>query len=169
MSFGFAPLRFTEEPAGIFNMIFGHAIPILGGGPSLALISIMIFSIWQMFGFYVIIFSAGLSQIPNDIYEAASLDGAGSVRSFLAITLPMMKPILTFAMIISTIGAFQTFNQIYIMAPGERQFSARNVTMFIVSQFWDFGRLGWASAGAVLLFLILAGLTAIQLYHRKTD
>lgn len=170
MSFGFAPLRFTEESTGIFKMIFGQPLPILGDGPSLALVSIMIFSVWQMFGFYVIIFSAGLNQIPRDIYEAASIDGAGSIRSFFSITLPMMKPILTFALIISTIGAFQTFNQIYIMAPGERQFSARNITMFIVSQFWDFGRLGWASAAAVLLFLILASLTAFQLfYHRKTD
>jgi multiple sugar transport system permease protein len=171
INFGFSPMRFTEESRGIFELIFGQGgLPIVGVGPSLALVSIMVFAVWQMFGFYVIIFSAGLSQIPNDVYEAASLDGAGSFRTFFSITVPMMRPIIAFATIISTIGAFQTFNQIYIMAPSERAFSARNVTMFIFNQFWDNGRLGWASAAAVLLFIILACLTLLQMvYHRARD
>ncbi|NLE28771.1 MAG: sugar ABC transporter permease [Phycisphaerae bacterium] len=168
INFGFSPLRFTEESSGIFEMLFGQALPLLGAGPSLALVSIMVFAIWQTFGFYVIIFSAGLSQIPKDVYEAAAIDGASSVRSFFSITLPMMKPILAFATIISTIGAFQTFNQIYIMAPSERTLSARNVTMFIFSQFWDNGRLGWAAAASVILFLILSGLTVLQLVYNRT-
>jgi multiple sugar transport system permease protein len=168
INFGFSPLRFTEEYRGVFEMIFGHALPIVGAGPSLALVSIMVFAIWQTFGFYVIIFSAGLNQIPKDVYEAAALDGAGSVRTFFSITIPMMKPILAFAAIISTIGAFQTFNQIYIMAPSERLNSARNITMFIFSQFWDNGRLGWAAAASVMLFLILTGLTMLQLVYNRT-
>jgi multiple sugar transport system permease protein len=167
---GFEPLRFTEETRGIFELIAGQPLPILGEGPSLALASIMIFAVWQMFGFFVIIFAAGLSQIADDVYEAASLDGAGVIRTFFSITLPMMRPILAFAVIISTIGAFQTFNQIYIMAPSERLFSARNITMFIFSQFWDFGRLGWAAAASVLLFILLVGLTVFQmLYYRRRD
>lgn len=167
---GWGPFRFTEESRGIFELLFGHAVPVLGAGPSLALVSVMIFAVWQTFGFYVIIFSAGLGQIPREVYEAASLDGAGRVRTFLSITVPLMRPILGFVLVIATIGAFQTFNQIYIMAPSERLGTARNVTMYIVTQFWDFGRLGRAAAAAVLLFVILATLTVGQLVlSRRRD
>jgi multiple sugar transport system permease protein len=164
---GCAPLRFTEDPRGIFELLLGHSLPLLGSGPSLALVSVMIFSVWQTFGFYVIVFSAGLAQIPKEIYEAASLDGAGSGRTFVSITLPLLRPILAFLSVISTISAFQTFNQIYIMAPSERLNTARNVTMYIVTQFWDFDRLGPASAAAVCLFALLVGLTLIQLWYYR--
>jgi multiple sugar transport system permease protein len=170
MSWGGSPLRFAEESRGIFEILFGHGLPGLGAGPSLALVTVMIFSIWQTFGFYVIIFSAGLGQIPSEVYEAASLDGAGPCRTFASITVPLMRPILGFLLVISTISAFQTFNQIYIMAPSERLNSAKNLTMYIVTQFWDFGRLGEASAAALLLFFLLAGLTGLQLwFSRRKD
>jgi ABC-type sugar transport system permease subunit len=170
MSIGWGPFRFTEETRGIFELMFGHTLPLLGAGPSLALVSVMIFAVWQMFGFYVIIFSAGLGQIPKEVYEAAALDGAGRWRTFFSITIPLMRPIVGFLLVISTISAFQTFNQIYIMAPSERLRSARNLTMYIVTQFWEFSRIDRASAVAVLLFVILAGLTAVQLiFYRRKD
>ncbi len=170
MSLGFSPVRFAEEARGIFELIFGHGLPVIGAGPSLALVTVMIFSIWQTFGFYTIIFSAALGQIPGEVFEAAALDGAGSGRIFFSITAPLMRPILGFLLIISTISAFQTFNQIYIMAPSERLNSAKNLTMYIVTQFWDFGRLGYAAAAAVLLFGLLAGLTVLQLrFSRRED
>ena len=168
--FGTGPLRFTEESTGVFELLFGQALPVLGAGPSLALVSVMVFSIWQTFGFFVIIFSAALGQISKEVYEAAALDGAGWGRTLVSITLPLMRPILGFVLVISTIGAFQTFNQIYIMAPSERYQSARNVTMYIVNQFWDSGDLGRAAAASALLFVILVGLTALQLgYYRRRD
>jgi len=168
--FGGGPLRFTEESRGIFELILGHGLPLLGAGPSLALVSVMIFAIWQTFGFYVIIFYAGLSQIPKEVYEAASLDGAGIVRSFVSLTVPLMRPILGFLLLVSTISAFQTFNQIYIMSPSERQNTTKNTTMYIFSEFWDSGRLGHAAAAAVVLFIILASLSLIQtISFRKRD
>jgi multiple sugar transport system permease protein len=170
MSLGFSPVRFAEESRGVFEMIFGHGLPVVGTGPSLALVTVMIFSIWQTFGFYTIIFSAALGQIPGEVYEAAALDGAGPGRIFFSITAPLMRPIIGFLLVISTISAFQTFNQIYIMAPSERLNSAKNLTMYIVTQFWDFGRLGYAAAAAVLLFGLLAGLTVLQLrFSRRED
>jgi multiple sugar transport system permease protein len=87
-----------------------------------------------------------------------------------SITVPLMRPILGFLLLVSTINAFQTFNQIYIMAPSERFNTARNTTMYIFSEFWDNGRLGSASAAAVVLFVILAGLSLVQtLLYRKQD
>jgi len=168
--FGIGPMRFAEESRGVFELLFGHGLPLVGAGPSLALVTVMIFSIWQTFGFYVIIFYAGLSQISKEVYEAASLDGAGRVRTFFSITIPLMRPILGFLLLVSTISAFQTFNQIYIMAPSERLDTARNTTMYIFSEFWDYGRTGQASAAAVALFVILAGLTVVQIaFYRKRD
>jgi ABC-type sugar transport system permease subunit len=168
--FGWGPFRFTEESRGIFELAFGRAPPGIGPGPSLALVSVMIFSVWQTFGFFVIIFSAGLGQISKEVYEAAALDGAGRVRTFFSITVPLLRPILTFALVVLTIGAFQTFNQIYIMTPLEKDNTAQNVTMYIVTQFWGFGRSGRAAAAAVLLFVILVSLTLAQLgFHRKKD
>jgi len=164
---GFQSLRFTEEARGIFELAFGGALPLVGSGPSLALASVMLFAVWHALGFYAVVCLAGLTQIPKEVYEAASLDGAGWCRTFFSITLPLMRPILRFLVVISTISAFQTFNQIYIMAPAERLHSARNVTMYIVTQFWDFGRLGRASASAVCLFVLLVGLTALQLWYYR--
>jgi len=167
--FGADPVRFTEDGRGVLALLLGGPVPLLGHGPSPALLSVVLFAVWHVLGFYAIILSAGLAQVPREVYEAASLDGAGPVRSFFSITLPLLRPVLGFLVAISTIAAFQTFNQIYIMAPSERFASARNLTMYVVTLFYDFNRLGEAAAAAVCLFIILLVLTAAQLYyhHRR--
>ncbi|MFH1024024.1 MAG: sugar ABC transporter permease [Planctomycetota bacterium] len=165
---GAGPWRFTEEGRGIFLLATGHPIPFLGEGPSLALVAVIAFAVWQVLGFYVLLFSAGLAQIPLEVYEAASLDGAGPVRMFFVITLPLLRPVIAFLVVVSLLGAFQIFNPIYIMAPAERLHSCRNATMYIVTRFWDYGRTGEGAAASVLLFGFLVGLTALQVWlHRR--
>jgi len=167
---GSGPFRFTEQSGGVFELLVGHGLPVVGAGPSLALVSVMVFAVWHTFGFYVIVLTAGLAQIPKETYEAAALDGAGGGRMFVSITLPQLRPVLGFLVVISTIAAFQTFNQIYVMAPSERLDTARNVTMYIVTEFWDNNRFGPAAAASVMLFVILVALTIVQLrFYRRKD
>ena len=157
--------RWTEDAHGIFAVIadgMGFSIPDWMGGPSIALISVMIFSIWHALGFDTVIFLAGLTAIPKELYEAAQIDGAGTWSTMRRVTLPLLMPTIFFLAVVSTIRSFQTFNQIYIMAPQERLGSCRNVTMLIFSHFYDDPNEGYAAAVALLLFAIILLLTIVQ-------
>lgn len=157
----------VQEPRGIFELIAGHFnyvnFPQWAGGPSLALVCVMIFSIWHMLGFNIVIFLAGLSAIPKEVYEAAEVDGANWWQKTRYVTLPLLTPTLFFLMIISTIRAFQTFNDIYIITPSERSNSAQNLVMLIVSKMREGGDFSFALAVSFLLFLMILGLTIAQL------
>ena len=130
--------------------------------PSLALVSVVIFSTWQHVGFDIVIFLAGLTGISPELYEAARIDGANERQIFRHITFPLLSPTTFFLMIISTIGTFQAFNHIYIMTAGGPMGATRTVTMFVFQNFYDFTKVGYASALAFILFFIILGLTIIQ-------
>jgi multiple sugar transport system permease protein len=157
--------RWCLESTGVFHLLaegVGLSLPDWAGGPSLALVCVMIFSIWHVVGFDVVIFLAGLSAIPRELHEAAEVDGAGPWSKMRHITLPLLTPTLFFLAIISVIRSFQTFNQIYVLARDTA--STRNVTMLIYSKFWEGNAIEEATAVAVLLFAILLGLTALQMH-----
>ena len=130
--------------------------------PSLALVSVIIFSTWHHVGFDIVIFLAGLTGISPELYEAARIDGAGEWQIFRHITFPLLSPTTFFLMIISTIGTFQAFNHIYIMTNGGPMGATRTLTMFIFQNFYEFTRVGYASALAFILFFIILGLTIVQ-------
>jgi multiple sugar transport system permease protein len=136
--------------------------------PDYALGTLMILNIWT-FGSPMIIFLAGLRQIPRMYYEAASIDGAGRVRKFVQITLPLLSPIIFFNLILQMIGAFQTFTQSFIVSGGTG--GPADSTLFYTLYLYQrgFGNfdMGYASALAWVLLMIVAGFTAVNFLAAK--
>ncbi len=130
--------------------------------PRAALWAVAILSIWAGIGFNFIVLLSGLQGIPEELYESARIDGANDFRIFRSITLPMLMPTLFFVLIVSTIGAFQSFAQIHILTKGGPA-NATNVVVYSIYReaFFNF-QTGYASAQAVILFVIILILTAIQ-------
>ena len=171
--FGVGRLRWTQEPNGVIRMI-GNAmhisVPGLLQGPSLALVAVIILTIWHQLGFQVVIFLVGLGNIPGETYEAARIDGAGETQIFFRMTLPLLMPTFFFLTIISTISAFQAFNEIYIISsnsnvggPGGPLRTTQTVMVNVFNQFQVNHRLGYGSAIAFILFGMILVLTLIQL------
>ena len=162
---GLGPLHFLQEPSGIFQMIgnhFGLAVPDWAAGPSLALASIALFSIWHFLGFQIVIFLAGLGNIPVEYYEAARLDGANPRQVFTRITLPLLSPQIFFVFTIATIGVLRAFNEIYVLTNGGPLDTTRTVTMNVFRTFFQQGQIGLGSAMGVLLTLIILAFTLFQ-------
>ncbi|MBO0899229.1 sugar ABC transporter permease [Cellulomonas sp. zg-ZUI222] len=136
--------------------------------PDTALWTLVILHVWT-FGAPMIIFLAGLRQIPEMYYEAASIDGAGRVRQFVHITLPLLTPIVFFNLVLQVIGAFQSFTQAFVVSGGTG--GPADSTMFYTLYLYQKGftslEMGYASAMAWLLVIIVAVLTAINFLASK--
>ncbi|MGY1720955.1 carbohydrate ABC transporter permease [Blastococcus sp. SYSU DS0552] len=136
--------------------------------PDYALGTLIVLNVWT-FGAPMVIFLAGLRQIPTMYYEAASLDGAGKVRQFFQVTLPLLSPIIFFNLVLQTINAFQTFTQAFIVSGGTG--GPADSTLFYTLYLYQrgFGNfdMGYASALAWFLLLIVGGLTAINFLASK--
>ncbi len=156
----------------IYNPDFGLANVALGlfgfrgsgwlTDPATALPALMLMAIWIGLGYQMVIFLAGLQGIPHTLYEAAIIDGAGPVRRFFRITLPLLKPTVFFVLVTSLIGSFQVFTQIYIMTDGGPVRATDVVVYHIYSAAWDEFRMGSASAMSWVLFVIIMLLTLLQ-------
>ncbi|MCF7792909.1 MAG: sugar ABC transporter permease [Candidatus Cloacimonetes bacterium] len=166
---GLDPLGWLAESRGIFQLLFGSMgieIPTWAGGPSLALFSIIIVTIWKGLGYNTIIYLAGLQNIPNVYYEAADIDGAGKIKQFFRITWPLISPTTYYVLMMTTIVTFQVFSQIYLMT-GPPVGGPLGTTKVIVYFLFDKGfgesnNLSYASAIALVLFAIILGLTMLQ-------
>jgi len=113
--------QWLNEPRGLFQLAlqpFGIVPPGWASGPSLALFCIAVMSVWYSQGFDTVVFLAGLTSIPRELYEAARLDGAGEWQVLRFLTWPLLLPTTFFILVISVIGSFKAFNQIYIMTGG---------------------------------------------------
>lgn len=159
------------ESDGVFKLIgagMGLNVPTNLQGPSLALVAVMIFALWQSMGFDVIIFLAGLTNINNELYEAGRIDGANGWQLFRHITIPLLAPTIFFILVISIIGSFQAFNHIYTMNVAASQplggplGTTRTISIYMFDQLYNQNRAGYATSVAVLLSLIIFGLTLIQ-------
>ena len=162
---GIGPQRWFDEPDGVFQMVgsaFGLAVPGWAAGPSLALMSIAIFSIWHFLGFQILIFLAGLGNIPVEYYEAAKLDGASNWQLFRKITLPLLSPQIFFVFTIASIGVLRAFNEIYVLTNGGPLDTTRTVSMLVFRTFFQQGQIGLGSAMGVILTLIILSFTLIQ-------
>ncbi len=162
---GLGPLRFLQEPDGIFQMMgsrFGLAIPDWAAGPSLSLTSVAIFSIWHFLGFQIVIFLAGLGNIPVEYYEAARLDGASPRQVFQKITLPLLSPQIFFVFTIATIGVLRSFNEIFVLTNGGPLDTSRTTTMLVFRTFFQQGQIGLGSAMGVLLTIVILAFTLVQ-------
>ena len=136
--------------------------------PRWALPAIIIMSIWKNAGYHMVIFLAGLQEIPEVYYEAASIDGAGALGHFRHITWPMLRPTTGFVLITSTIFSFQAFGPVYVMTGGGPMRSTTVVVYYLYQRAFEFLEMGYASAIAWVLFLIIFVLTIVQFrYTRK--
>jgi len=135
-----------------------------------AMPAIILFAVWKNFGYNMVILLAGLQGIPQDLYEAARIDGASRWRQFLHITLPMLGPVLMVVGVITISGYFQLFAEPYVMTQGEPLQSTVSVLYFMFDEGFKWWNLGRASAVAFLLFAIILGATALLLrFGRKRD
>jgi len=152
---------------GLVNLILGlvgfENLPSWISNPKYAMFTLVLLAVWQ-FGSPMIIFLAGLQQIPKEYYEASSVDGAGKVRQFFAITLPCLSPIIFFNFIMQMIGAFQSFTQAFIVSGGSGGplDSTMFYSLYLYIKGFGFSEMGYASAMAWVLLIIIASLTAIS-------
>lgn len=160
------------EKDGLVNGVLGALgftnLPGWITSPQYSLGTLILLSVWQ-FGSSMIIFLAGLKQIPEEFYEAASVDGASKTRQFFAITLPLLSPVILFNLVIQIIGAFQAFTQAYIIGGGKG--GVLNSTLFytlhLYIQGWTYHEMGYASAMAWVLLLIIGAITLIVFRSSK--
>ncbi|WP_166242642.1 carbohydrate ABC transporter permease [Paenibacillus turpanensis] len=157
------------DPVGMklvtaFGGTWPEWLPAQLGGPTYALIVIMIFTIWNSIGFNIVIFLAGLGNVPADLYEAAKIDGARTVHLMRHVTLPLLSPMLFLLTIVSVIGAFESFNTFYVFSGGEGGplGTTMSLPLYIFRSFYVYGQVGYAAAVSMVLFTIVLTLTWIQ-------
>jgi multiple sugar transport system permease protein len=156
--------------SGLLNQVLGAVgVPSQKwlSDPTLAMPSIIAMSIWQGLGVNVIIFLAGLQAIPSDLLDAASVDGAGSWARLRNVTLPLLTPSIFFTGVLSLIGSFQVFDQIFVLAKPRPTEATITVVYFIYENGFKFFKMGYASAASWILFLIVAVFSAI--YFRSQN
>ncbi|MCC6179247.1 MAG: sugar ABC transporter permease [Chloroflexi bacterium] len=163
---GVTPPRpaWLSNPNGLFALMastVGWQLPTWAAGPSIALLSIMALNVWTTTGTMMVIFLAGLQDIPPEVGEAAATDGASPRQTFWLVTLPLLRPISSFVVAIGTIGAFQVFDQIWIMTKGQNQ-TTTLVWLIYGESFGGGFRAGYAAALAVVLFAVIFALTLLQ-------
>lgn len=160
-SVGLPPQQWLLESGGIFAP---------NAPPSLALASIMLVTVWYYLGFHAVVFLSGLTAIPDEIVDAARIDGASGWRLFRYITFPLISPTTYFLLLVATIGAMTSFNLIYVLSGGGQSFgcggnplgTTRVAALFVFDRFWCQTQLGYASSAAFTLGLIVLAISAIN-------
>ena len=132
------------------------------GDPRWAMPAIILLAVWKNFGYNMLIFIAGLQAVPDELYEAARIDGAGALRQFRSITLPMLGPTFFFVGVVTMIGYFQLFAEPYVMTQGGPLQATTSLVLFMYTEGFRWWRMGNAAAIAFLLFVIILAWTLIQ-------
>ncbi|MBP7963734.1 MAG: sugar ABC transporter permease [Caldilineaceae bacterium] len=172
---GIIGIRVWDTQIGIVNyvvttLLHGPRISWLGN-PDIVIPSLSITTVWWTFGFPMLVFIAGLHNIPEALYEAAKIDGAGPLKTFRHITLPLIMPTMLFVVVTQFIGHMQVFAQPYIISGGGPGNSSRSATMYLYETAWKFFRFGYASAVSVVLAAVMIVVTVIlfSIMRRRTD
>ena len=140
--------------------------------PTIALWALVIMGVWKVLGYNMVLFLVGIRNIPAEYLEAASIDGATDWQRFWRITFPLLRPILLYVVVTSTINAFNVFTQVYVMTLGSQSAPGQAVRMLVFDIYtngFQFFRMGYAAAEAVILTLIVLGLTLIQFTLARDD
>lgn len=164
----------------IWQFIFVQSLPTIGeklgidflklgwlGDPHLAFWSLVIVTIWQTSGYMMIIFIAGLISIPKDLIEAAKIDGAGPFKRLMNVTLPLMVPSFVVTIFLSLKNAFMVYDLNFSLTKGGPYDSTLMVSMHVVNKAFVEANYGTGQAEAILLFIIVAAVTGIQVYSSK--
>lgn len=154
-----------DPQLGVVNYIISYVFggnPIKWiGDPNLAIPVLSFATVWWGFGFPMLVFLAGLQNIPEHLYEAAKIDGANSFQSFFRITLPLLTPTILFVLVTQFIAHMQMFGQAYLITGGGPGESSMPVMMYLWQTAWKFYRLGYASTMAVILAVIMIAVTLV--------
>ena len=153
-----------DEKVGLFNYILRSLGIIDAPLPFLqsfewALPSILLANVWQILGFYMIILLAGLQNIPQNLYEAASIDGASGRQQLFRITLPLLKPSIFLAFVIGIMTSFTSFDLVYVMTQGGPAHSSELLVTYIYKNAFELSKVDYAAALTVVQFLLLVVLT----------
>lgn len=135
--------------------------------PGWALVGIIAVDVWHTVGFAFIVFLAALQGMPHELYEAARIDGAGAIRRFLRLTLPLLSPTLLFVVVISSIAGFQVFDPVYIMTRGGPADSTLSLVMHLFSKGFHQYDMGYAAALSVMILAALMAATLVQMRLSK--
>ena len=158
---------------GPMNMLLYYSgidpkdLPRWAADKNWAMITVVLFGVWKSMGYYMVIYLAGLQGINPDLYEAASIDGAGSWQKFWYITVPQLGPTTFFVSVMLTIQSFKVFDQIYLLTQGGPGTSTLVLVYHIYNEAFISWDLGYSSTVAFVLFLIVLGVTLVQFRFRK--
>ena len=172
---GIIGIRIWDTQLGIINFfvtdLFGGPRISWLGNPANVLPAISATTVWWTFGFPMLIFIAGLQNIPEHLYEAAKIDGAGPLQSFRFITIPLIMPTMLFVVVTQFISHMQVFAQPYIISGGGPGNASRTAVMYLYETAWKFFRFGYASAIAVVLaiFIIVVTIILFGIMRRRTQ
>lgn len=166
--------RWLYAETGLFNQLLewltGYPIRIPWlTSPDLALFSVMVVTIWKGLGYYMVIYLAGLQGIPQELYEAAAIDGSDSWRKHLDITLPLMAPYLFLVSVISAIAATKVFEEVFIMTQGGPRSSSKTVVYYVYEQAFGNLEMSYACTIGLVLFLIILTLSLVRLRFANQD
>ena len=163
---GLTWLWLLDPIVGPFNYYLrqmGWPVRSLLADPHTAMWGIVLTSVWWVTGYYLVIYLAGLQDIPRHLYEAAAIDGATAWRSFWSITVPLLRPVFLFVFVIHIIGSFQIFGQVFVMTQGGPGDATRTVVQHLYeTAFQSLFHFGSASAMAWVLFLVILVFSLIQ-------
>lgn len=132
-------------------------------GEDTAMPTIAMINVWRHLGYTALLIFAGLQTIPKDVYEAAQVDGAGEIRTFFGITLPLLRPVMAFVLVLTVTGSFQIFETIAVTTGGGPINVTRTFSILITERAWNSYQFGYASAISVLLMLILITVAIVQM------
>jgi multiple sugar transport system permease protein len=159
------------SPNGLIDSLmqtwFGVQAPNFLGSKTWAMSAVVMLSIWQGFGYNMLVFSASLDAVPASLTEAAAIDGAGTVARFFRIILPLMTPSIFFAVVLTLISSFQVFTQAYVLTGGGPGNATTTMVVYLYEQGFQFYKLGLASAVAWVLFVIILVITIFQFIGQK--
>lgn len=156
--------RFILQPDGLLNSVLswvGITGPDWLNSTTWAMPALILMAVWRNMGTLMIIFLAGLQTIPEDVKEAAAIDGAGPWQRFTRITLPLLRPTLLLGAVLSSVGYLQFFEEPFVMTKGGPLDSTLSISYFTFNQF-GFGKYGYASAASYVLFVAIALLSIVQ-------
>ena len=153
---------------GLLNHIFGKHIQWISD-PKIAWISVAIIGVWSIIGYNMVLFLAGLQEIPKDYYEAADIDGASGINSFFRITLPLLSPNIFFVMVTRVIGSLQVFDLIYmVMGKSNPALEKTQSIVYLFYQYsFTYGNKGYGSAIVMLLLAVIILVTIFQMIAQK--
>jgi multiple sugar transport system permease protein len=137
--------------------------------PDAALWIVVVISVWSGLGYTALLLYAGMLQVPAELYEAGALDGAGETRMFFRLTLPLIRPVVALVLVVSLIGSFQVFDLVQVGYGNNPIPEVRVIYYYIYQQAFSFYKMGYASAVAILLVVILGALTSVQMRLMRAD